>query len=85
MLVQDILPLSLSCRPSLFGHCLLTSFFFLFQFARGELQKTCTRTAMGKVSESCQLSCQCRSYPPLPPPPPPPPPPRLLVFSAQDP
>ncbi|KAJ8274925.1 hypothetical protein COCON_G00095500 [Conger conger] len=79
MLTRCTAPLSLSFRPSLFGHWLLTSFFILFQFARGELQKSCMRTAMNKVSESCRLACQCRPYPPLPPPPPPPPLPRLIV------
>ncbi|XP_064195652.1 proline-rich membrane anchor 1 isoform X1 [Anguilla rostrata] len=79
MLTRYTLPLSLSFRPSLFGHCLLTSFFILFQFAQGELQKSCMRTATNKVSESCRLACQCRPYPPLPPPPPPPPLPRLIV------
>nr|XP_046222877.1 proline-rich membrane anchor 1-like isoform X4 [Oncorhynchus gorbuscha] len=45
----------------------------------GELQRSCSQTVTEKVSEHCQLACQCRSYPPLPPPPPPPPPPRLLL------
>nr|XP_015206412.1 PREDICTED: proline-rich membrane anchor 1 isoform X2 [Lepisosteus oculatus] len=79
MLLRDILPLSLSSWPFLFGHCFLTSFLLLFQFTQGELQKSCSRTIAEKASESCQLTCQCRPYPPLPPPPPPPPPPRLLV------
>ncbi|XP_010877163.1 proline-rich membrane anchor 1 isoform X2 [Esox lucius] len=45
----------------------------------GEQQRSCSQTVAGKVSDHCQLACQCRSYPPLPPPPPPPPPPRLLL------
>uniref|UniRef100_A0A3B4B3P3 Uncharacterized protein n=1 Tax=Periophthalmus magnuspinnatus TaxID=409849 RepID=A0A3B4B3P3_9GOBI len=48
----------------------------LFQ---GELQRSCSQTVAEKVSDQCQLACQCRRYPPLPPPPPPPPPPRLLA------
>uniref|UniRef100_W5N5Z8 Proline rich membrane anchor 1 n=1 Tax=Lepisosteus oculatus TaxID=7918 RepID=W5N5Z8_LEPOC len=80
MLLRDILPLSLSSWPFLFGHCFLTSFLLLFQ---GELQKSCSRTIAEKASESCQLTCQCRPYPPLPPPPPPPPPPRLLVSQSK--
>ncbi|XP_059368762.1 proline-rich membrane anchor 1-like isoform X2 [Carassius carassius] len=48
-------------------------------FARGELQKSCSRTTVAPLEGSCQLPCQCRPYPPLPPPPPPPPPPRLLA------
>ncbi|KAJ8356309.1 hypothetical protein SKAU_G00191030 [Synaphobranchus kaupii] len=36
---------------------------------------------MDRVSESCQLACQCRPYPPLPPPPPPPPLPRLIIYN----
>ncbi|CAM4693504.1 unnamed protein product [Leuciscus chuanchicus] len=51
----------------------------LFIFARGELQKSCSRTTAALLEGSCQLPCQCRPYPPLPPPPPPPPPPRLLA------
>lgn len=38
-----------------------------------------------KVSQQCQLACQCRRYPPLPPPPPPPPPPRLLGTTGKSP
>nr|XP_015206413.1 PREDICTED: proline-rich membrane anchor 1 isoform X3 [Lepisosteus oculatus] len=85
MLLRDILPLSLSSWPFLFGHCFLTSFLLLFQFTQGELQKSCSRTIAEKASESCQLTCQCRPYPPLPPPPPPPPPPRLLVSQTPEP
>ncbi|KAI1895416.1 hypothetical protein AGOR_G00106060 [Albula goreensis] len=79
MLIRDILPLSFTYWPFLFGHCFFTSFLLLFQFTQGELQKSCSRTVAEKVSEHCQLACHCRPYPPLPPPPPPPPPPRLLV------
>ncbi|XP_061075725.1 proline-rich membrane anchor 1-like isoform X2 [Conger conger] len=85
MLIRDILPLSLSFWPFLFGHCFFTSFLLLFQFTQGELQKSCSRAIAEKVSESCQLACQCRPYPPLPPPPPPPPPPRLLVSTVTGP
>ncbi|KAL1253695.1 hypothetical protein QQF64_015924, partial [Cirrhinus molitorella] len=63
----------------LVSHCFLSLFLPLFQFARGELQKTCSRTTVAPLEGSCQLPCQCRPYPPLPPPPPPPPPPRLLA------
>ncbi|ROI33839.1 hypothetical protein DPX16_20353 [Anabarilius grahami] len=52
-------------------------------FAKGELQKSCSRTTVAPLEGSCQLPCQCRPYPPLPPPPPPPPPPRLLAPTAQ--
>ncbi|XP_035235336.1 proline-rich membrane anchor 1 [Anguilla anguilla] len=84
MLIRDILPLSLSFWPFLFGHCFFTSFLLLFQFTQGELQKSCSRTIVEKVGENCQLACQCRPYPPLPPPPPPPPPPRLLVSTVAE-
>ncbi|XP_036406515.1 proline-rich membrane anchor 1-like isoform X1 [Megalops cyprinoides] len=83
MLVRDKLSLRLSFWPSLFGHCLLTSFFLFIQCTVGELQKSCTRAAE-KVSENCPVACQCRPYPPLPPPPPPPPPPRLLVITVSE-
>ncbi|XP_020500925.1 proline-rich membrane anchor 1 [Labrus bergylta] len=76
MLVQDLMPFTLSFWPFFFGHCLLSLFLLSCQ---GELQRSCSRTVAEKVSEQCQLACHCRRYPPLPPPPPPPPPPRLLV------
>ncbi|XP_041668598.1 proline-rich membrane anchor 1 [Cheilinus undulatus] len=75
MLVQDLMPFTLSFWPFFFGHCLLSLFLLSCQ---GELQRSCSRTVAEKVSEQCQLACHCRRYPPLPPPPPPPPPPRLL-------
>uniref|UniRef100_A0A667WH83 Proline rich membrane anchor 1 n=1 Tax=Myripristis murdjan TaxID=586833 RepID=A0A667WH83_9TELE len=75
MLVQDLMPFTLSFWPFFFGHCLLSLFLLSCQ---GELQRSCSQTVAEKVSEQCQLACHCRSYPPLPPPPPPPPPPRLL-------
>lgn len=52
---------------------------------KGELQRSCSRTVAEKVSQQCQLACQCRRYPPLPPPPPPPPPPRLLGTTGKSP
>ncbi|KAJ8269919.1 hypothetical protein GJAV_G00108270 [Gymnothorax javanicus] len=79
MLAREILPLSLSFRPAALGHWLLSSLFISFQFAWGELQKSCKRTALNTASESCRLPCPCKPYPPLPPPPPPPPLPRLLA------
>lgn len=75
MLVQDLMPFTLSFWPFFFGHCLLSLFLLSCQ---GELQRSCSQTVAEKVSEQCQLACHCRRYPPLPPPPPPPPPPRLL-------
>ncbi|XP_027131043.1 proline-rich membrane anchor 1-like isoform X1 [Larimichthys crocea] len=75
MLVQDLMSFTLSFWPFFFGHCLLSLFLLSCQ---GELQRSCSRTVAEKVSEQCQLACQCQRYPPLPPPPPPPPPPRLL-------
>nr|XP_015825572.2 LOW QUALITY PROTEIN: proline-rich membrane anchor 1 [Nothobranchius furzeri] len=75
MLVQDLMPFTLSFWPFFFCHCLLSLFLLSCQ---GELQRSCLRTVAEKVSEQCQLACHCRRYPPLPPPPPPPPPPRLL-------
>ncbi|XP_019940331.1 proline-rich membrane anchor 1 [Paralichthys olivaceus] len=82
MLVQDLMPFTLSCWPLFFGHCLLSLFLLSCQ---GELQRSCSRTVAEKVSEQCQLACHCRRYPPLPPPPPPPPPPRLLGTSVPEP
>uniref|UniRef100_A0A3Q3WT22 Uncharacterized protein n=1 Tax=Mola mola TaxID=94237 RepID=A0A3Q3WT22_MOLML len=79
MLVQDLMPFTLSFWPFFFGHCLLSLFLLSCQ---GELQRSCSRTVAEKVSEQCQLACHCRRYPPLPPPPPPPPPPRLLGTTA---
>uniref|UniRef100_A0A3P9HGS8 Si:dkey-85n7.6 n=1 Tax=Oryzias latipes TaxID=8090 RepID=A0A3P9HGS8_ORYLA len=75
MLVQDLIPFTLSFWPLFFGHCLLSLFLLSCQ---GEIQRSCSRSVAEKVSEQCQLACHCRIYPPLPPPPPPPPPPRLL-------
>ncbi|XP_061824898.1 proline-rich membrane anchor 1 isoform X2 [Nerophis lumbriciformis] len=74
MLLQDLMPFTLSCWPFLLGHCLLS---LLLLSCQGELQRSCSQTVAEKVSQQCQLACQCRRYPPLPPPPPPPPPPRL--------
>ncbi|XP_058471135.1 proline-rich membrane anchor 1 [Solea solea] len=82
MLVQDLMPFTLSCWPFFFGHCLLSLFLLSCQ---GELQRSCSRTVAEKVSEQCQLACHCRRYPPLPPPPPPPPPPRLLGATVAEP
>ncbi|XDV42189.1 hypothetical protein PO909_010900 [Leuciscus waleckii] len=79
MFIRNSLPLSLGFLPLLFSHCFLSVFLPLLQFARGELQKSCSRTTAALLEGSCQLPCQCRPYPPLPPPPPPPPPPRLLA------
>ncbi|XP_055015443.1 proline-rich membrane anchor 1 [Boleophthalmus pectinirostris] len=76
MLVQDLMPFTLSFWPFFFGHCLLS---LLLLSCQGELQRSCSQTVAEKVSDQCQLACQCRRYPPLPPPPPPPPPPRLLA------
>lgn len=76
LLVQDLMPFTLSFWPLLFGHCLLS---LLLLSCQGELQRSCSQTVAEKVSEQCQLACHCRRYPPLPPPPPPPPPPRLLA------
>ncbi|KAJ7990741.1 hypothetical protein DPEC_G00290060 [Dallia pectoralis] len=76
MLLQHLIPFTLSFWHLLFGHCI---FSLLLLSCQGELQRSCTQTVAGKVSGHCQLACQCRSYPPLPPPPPPPPPPRLLL------
>ncbi|KAM9433102.1 proline-rich membrane anchor 1-like isoform 1-T1 [Salvelinus alpinus] len=75
MLVQDLIPFILSFWPLLFGHCILS---LVLLSCQGELQRSCSQTVAEKVSEHCQLACQCRSYP-LPPPPLPPPPPRLLL------
>ncbi|AWP16522.1 putative proline-rich membrane anchor 1-like [Scophthalmus maximus] len=82
MLVQDLMPFTLSCWPLFLGHCLLSLFLLSCQ---GELQRSCSRTVAEKVSEQCQLACHCRRYPPLPPPPPPPPPPRLLGATEPEP
>ncbi|XP_069570984.1 proline-rich membrane anchor 1-like isoform X2 [Brachyistius frenatus] len=82
MLVQDLMPFTLSCWPFFFGHCLLSLFLLSCQ---GELQRSCSQTVAEKVSEQCQLACHCRRYPPLPPPPPPPPPPRLLGTTVAEP
>ncbi|XP_037550649.1 LOW QUALITY PROTEIN: proline-rich membrane anchor 1 [Nematolebias whitei] len=82
MLVQDLMPFTLSFWPVFFCHCLLSLFLLSCQ---GELQRSCSRTVAEKVSEQCQLACHCRRYPPLPPPPPPPPPPRLLGTTATEP
>ncbi|CAJ1073680.1 proline-rich membrane anchor 1 isoform X1 [Xyrichtys novacula] len=82
MLVQDLMPFTLSFWPFFFGHCLLSLFLLSCQ---GELQRSCSRTVAEKVSEQCQLACHCRRYPPLPPPPPPPPPPRLLGTTVAEP
>lgn len=82
MLVQDLMPSLLSFWPFFFGHCLLSLFLLSCQ---GELQRSCSRTVAEKVSQQCQLACQCRRYPPLPPPPPPPPPPRLLGTTVAEP
>ncbi|KAF6732926.1 Proline-rich membrane anchor 1 [Oryzias melastigma] len=82
MLVQDLIPFTLSFWPLFFGHCLLSLFLLSCQ---GELQRSCSRTVPEKVSEQCQLACHCRRYPPLPPPPPPPPPPRLLGTTVAEP
>ncbi|XP_023141742.1 proline-rich membrane anchor 1 [Amphiprion ocellaris] len=82
MLVQDLMPFTLSFWPFFFGHCLLSLFLLSCQ---GELQRSCSRTVAEKVSEQCQLACHCRRYPPLPPPPPPPPPPRLLATPVAEP
>ncbi|TRY57024.1 hypothetical protein DNTS_023930 [Danionella cerebrum] len=82
MFIQKILPLTWGFLPFLFSHCFLSLFLPLFQLARGELQKSCSRTSVGLLEGSCQVPCQCRPYPPLPPPPPPPPPPRLLAPTA---
>ncbi|XP_028292967.1 proline-rich membrane anchor 1 [Gouania willdenowi] len=82
MLVQDLMPFTLSFWPFFFAHCLLSLFLLSCQ---GELQRSCSRTVAEKVSEQCQLACHCRRYPPLPPPPPPPPPPRLLDTTAVEP
>uniref|UniRef100_A0A8D2ZM66 Proline rich membrane anchor 1 n=1 Tax=Scophthalmus maximus TaxID=52904 RepID=A0A8D2ZM66_SCOMX len=82
MLVQDLMPFTLSCWPLFLGHCLLSLFLLSCQ---GELQRSCSRTVAEKVSEQCQLACHCRRYPPLPPPPPPPPPPRLLGATGKTP
>ncbi|XP_042602684.1 proline-rich membrane anchor 1-like isoform X2 [Cyprinus carpio] len=79
MFIRNLLPLSLGFLPFLLSQCFLSLFLPLFQFARGELQKSCSRTTVAPLEGSCQLPCQCRPYPPLPPPPPPPPPPRLLA------
>ncbi|XP_048831690.1 proline-rich membrane anchor 1 isoform X2 [Brienomyrus brachyistius] len=51
---------------------------------QGDLQRSCSQTVTAKVSDTCQLACHCRPYPPLPPPPPPPPPPRLLVSTVAE-
>ncbi|XP_026209754.1 proline-rich membrane anchor 1 [Anabas testudineus] len=82
MLVQDLMPFTLSFWPFFFGHCLFSLFLFSCQ---GELQRSCSRSVAEKVSEQCQLACHCRRYPPLPPPPPPPPPPRLLGNTVAEP
>ncbi|XP_034714758.1 proline-rich membrane anchor 1 [Etheostoma cragini] len=82
MLVQDLMPFTLSFWPFFFGHCFLSLFLLSCQ---GELQRSCSRTVAEKVSEQCQLPCHCRRYPPLPPPPPPPPPPRLLGTTVAEP
>ncbi|KAM4624891.1 proline-rich membrane anchor 1 [Polymixia lowei] len=82
MLVQDLMPFTLSFWPFFFGHCLLSLFLLSCQ---GELQRSCSQSVAEKVSEQCQLACHCRSYPPLPPPPPPPPPPRLLGTTVAEP
>lgn len=82
MLVQDLMPFTLSFWPFFFGHCLLS---LLLLSCQGELQRSCSRTVAEKVSEQCQLACHCRRYPPLPPPPPPPPPPRLLGTTVAEP
>ncbi|KAF7666450.1 hypothetical protein LDENG_00108700 [Lucifuga dentata] len=82
MLVQDLLPFTLSFWPFFFGHCLLSLFLLSCQ---GELQRSCSRNMAEKVSEECQLAYQCRRYPPFPPPPPPPPPPRLLGTTVAEP
>ncbi|XP_059354658.1 proline-rich membrane anchor 1 [Carassius carassius] len=79
MFIRNLLPLNLGFLPFLLSHCFLSLFLPLFQFARGELQKSCSRTTVAPLEGSCQLPCQCKPYPPLPPPPPPPPPPRLLA------
>ncbi|XP_054653034.1 proline-rich membrane anchor 1 isoform X1 [Dunckerocampus dactyliophorus] len=82
MLLQDLMPFTLSWWPFLFAHCLLSLFLLSCQ---GELQRSCSQTAAEKVSQQCQLACHCRRYPPLPPPPPPPPPPRLLGATVAEP
>ncbi|XP_067099967.1 proline-rich membrane anchor 1-like [Osmerus mordax] len=82
MLVQHLLPFTLSLWPLLFGHCLLSQVLLSCQ---GELQRSCLQSAAEEVSHHCQLACQCRGYPPFPPPPPPPPPPRLMVATVVDP
>uniref|UniRef100_A0AAV2JI54 Uncharacterized protein n=1 Tax=Knipowitschia caucasica TaxID=637954 RepID=A0AAV2JI54_KNICA len=82
MLVQDLMPFTLSFWPFFFGHCLLS---LLLLSCQGELQRSCSQTVAEKVSDQCHLACQCRRYPPLPPPPPPPPPPRLLAPSVVEP
>lgn len=82
MLVQDLMPFTLSFWPFFFGHCLLS---LLLLSCQGELQRSCSQTVAEKVSEQCQLACHCRRYPPLPPPPPPPPPPRLLATPVVEP
>ncbi|TNM95445.1 proline-rich membrane anchor 1 isoform X1 [Takifugu flavidus] len=82
MLLQDLLPFTLSFWPLFVGHCLLSLFLLSCQ---GELQRSCSRAVAEKVSEQCQLACHCRRYPPLPPPPPPPPPPRLLSATVAEP
>lgn len=82
LLVQDLMPFTLSFWPLFFGHCLLS---LLLLSCQGELQRSCSQTVAEKVSEQCQLACHCRRYPPLPPPPPPPPPPRLLAPPVMEP
>ncbi|KAJ0009072.1 hypothetical protein NQD34_016487 [Periophthalmus magnuspinnatus] len=63
MLVQDLMPFTLSFWPFFFGHCLLS---LLLLSCQGELQRSCSQTVAEKVSDQCQLACQCRRYPPLP-------------------
>ncbi|XP_056447292.1 proline-rich membrane anchor 1 [Gadus chalcogrammus] len=85
MLVQDLMPFTLSWWPFFFGHCLLSLVLLSCQGELQRSQRSCSQTVAEKVSEQCQLACHCRRYPPLPPPPPPPPPPRLLETTVVEP
>ncbi|XP_030646508.1 proline-rich membrane anchor 1-like [Chanos chanos] len=76
MLVRNITPLKFRFRPFLLGQYFFSSFLLLCQ---AELQRSCQPASPPRGREHCQLSCHCRTYPPLPPPPPPPPPLRLLL------
>ncbi|XP_038603279.1 proline-rich membrane anchor 1 [Tachyglossus aculeatus] len=80
MRIRDWLLPPRRCWPSLLLPWAMHPLWGFIQVTHGELQRSCSKAVVEKVTDSCQQICQCRPPPPLPPPPPPPPPPRLLAL-----